>query len=74
MGPMNRQLFVPPDVAFHVGLLEKQLKRVAELGRLFAFAEQRDEMSILLGNITRELTYLKGCLSVSVPVHNVTGK
>ncbi len=70
MAFMDPNLVLPSDIAFHINLLEKQLKRVAELGQKLVLLEQREEMSTLVENVNRELAYLRRFLSL--PVHDVT--
>jgi len=60
---MISQPLPPPDV-FLFGLLQKQIKRVAELGGHLVLPEEREEIDLLLAKIAREISYLKQCLSV----------
>jgi len=60
---MKTNSVLPPDLQHFLGLMEKQIKRVAELGRFLPFADQQEEMKVLVTNLNREAAYLRRHLS-----------
>ena len=55
---------LPPELRHFLGLMEKQIKRVAELGRFLPFADQQEEMNVLVTNLNVEAAYLRRHLSI----------
>jgi hypothetical protein len=47
------------NLEFHLQLMEKQIKRVAELGKFLPFADQQEEMNRLVEQLNLEVNCLK---------------
>jgi hypothetical protein len=47
------------NLEFHLGRMEKQIKRVAELGKFLPFADQQEEMNGLVKQLNLEVNCLK---------------
>lgn len=54
---------LPRDLEYHLGLMEKQIKRLAELARFLPFADQREEMNNLVSKLKGEAAHLRSRLS-----------
>lgn len=50
---------VSRNLEFHRELMEKQIKRVAELARFLPFASQQEEMNKIVKQLRNEATCLK---------------
>jgi len=50
---------LPRDVEYHLGLMEKQIKRLSELARYLPFADQQEEMNKLVAKLKVETAYLR---------------
>lgn len=59
----NPSPVLPPDLEYQLGLMEKQIKRIAELGRFLPFADQQEEMNRLSANLNVAAGYLRWHLS-----------
>lgn len=59
----NPSLDLPLDLKCQLGLMEKQIKRIAELGRFLPFADQQEEMNRLVANLNVAARYLRWHLS-----------
>ncbi len=53
---------VARNLEFHLGLMQKQIKRVAELARFLPFADQQDEMNKIVKQLGNEAACLKSIL------------
>jgi hypothetical protein len=47
------------NLEFQLGLMEKQIKRIAELAKFLPFADQQEEMNRLVEQLTLEVNCLK---------------
>ena len=54
---------LPHDLEYHLGLMEKQIKRLAELARYLPFADQQEEMNNLVLRLKVAAAYLRLRLS-----------
>jgi len=61
---MKTHSVLAPDLQHFLGLMEKQIKRVAELGRFLPFADQQEEMNVLVTNLNVEADYLRRHVSI----------
>ncbi len=61
----NPSSVLPPDLEYQLGLMEKQIKRIAELGRFLPFADQQEEMNRLSANLNVAAGYLRSHLSAA---------
>jgi hypothetical protein len=59
----NPSSVLPLDLECQLGLMEKQLKRIAELCRFLPFADQQEEMNRLVANLNVAARYLRWHLS-----------
>lgn len=59
----NPSLVLPLDLECQLGLMEKQIKRIAELGRFLPFADQQEEVNRLVANLNGAARYLRWHLS-----------
>jgi hypothetical protein len=50
---------VARNLEFHLGFMEKQIKRVAELARFLPFANQQEEMNKIVKQLGNEAACLK---------------
>jgi hypothetical protein len=65
---------VARNLEFHLGLMQKQIKRVAELARFLPFADQQEEMNTIVKPLGNETTCLKSILVLwGDPGHNPKG-
>jgi hypothetical protein len=59
----NPSSVLPLDLEYELGLMEKQIKRIAKLGRFLPFADQQAEMNRLVANLNVAARYLRWHLS-----------
>ncbi len=59
----NHSSVLPFDLEYQLGLMEKQIKRIAEFGRFLPFADQREELNRLAVNLNVTARYLRWHLS-----------
>ncbi len=64
----NHSSVLPLDLECQLGLMEKQIKRIAELGRFLPFADQQEEMNKLAANLNGAAGYLRWHLSGRPPL------
>jgi hypothetical protein len=53
---------IPINLEYHLGLIEKQSKRIAELARFLPFADQQWEMERVADYLEVAASYLRRCL------------
>jgi hypothetical protein len=72
---MNPSSVVPRDLEYLLGLMDKQSKRLAELGRFLPFADQQEEMSGIVSHLNVAARYLRWHLSGRPsPVHGLAAE
>ena len=55
----NPSSAVPTDLEYHLGLIEKQSKRMAELARFLPFRDQQQEMDRLAKDLNVAARYFR---------------
>jgi hypothetical protein len=55
----NPSSVLPRDLEYELGLMEKQIKRVTELGRSLPFADQQEEMNGIVSHLNVTARYLR---------------
>ena len=62
------------NLEFHLELMEKQIKRVAELARFLPFSDQQEEMNKIAKHLGNEAALLKSILLLwGAPDHDPKG-
>ena len=56
---MKTNSVLPPDLQHFLGLMEKQIKRVVDLARFLPFADQQEELNMLVKRLTIEAACLR---------------